>query len=251
MELWGYIDGYKYEKSRANAYLKRKAEKKKLYKKYNINLIDVDAQVFNNSLTAIQIRLSNILSEILNSNLKTVDKQYLINPRGLSNDDLFKTVMKYSNDNITLPSIKILRDKNSTLLNEIILRFDNLGNFANEYNVRTNNKRKYWNKNTVLDTMMAIKEKYGYIPNSSYIKSNKLYSKDKLFVGFIDATKSMFGNIVNGYISFYEMCLDKGIPLHEKEIEYLNKIITNKYMNKKSVENLDINRVKRILQEVA
>lgn len=25
----------------------------------------------------------------------------------------------------------------------------------------------------------------------------------------------------------------------------------NKYMNKKSVENLDINRVKRILQEVA
>ena len=41
------------------------------------------------------------------------------------------------------------------------------------------------------------------------------------------------------------------MPLHEKEIEYLNKIITNKYMNKKSVENLDINRVKRILQEVA
>ena len=251
LELWGYIDGYKYEKSRANAYLKRKAEKKKLYKKYNINLIDVDAHVFNNSLTAIQMRLSNILSEILNSNLKTVDKQYLINPRGLSNDDLFKSVMKYSNDNITLPSIKILRDKNPTLLNEIILRFDNLGNFAKEYNVRTNNKRKYWNKNTVLDTMMAIKEKYGYIPNSSYIKSNKLYSKDKLFVGFIDATKSMFGNIVNGYISFYEMCLDKGIPLHEKEIEYLNKIITNKYMNKKSVENLDINRVKRILQEVS
>lgn len=231
--------------------MKRKAEKKRLYKKYNINLINVDAQVFNNSLTAIQSKLSNILSEILNSNLKTVDKKFLINPRGLSNDDLFESAMKYSNDDITLPSGRVLQEKDTTLLNEIILRFDNLGNFAKEYNVRTNSKRRYWTENTLLDTMMAIKEKYGYIPNSSYIKNNKLSSKDNLFVGLVDAIKSIFGNSVNGYISFYEICLDKGISLHEKEIEYLNKIITNRCMNKKSIENLDINRVRRILQEVA
>ena len=141
LELWGYTSGYEYLESRANEYLKRKEMKKNLYKKYNINLIEVDAQVFSNTLSAIQNRLSNILSDILNVELKDVDRKYIINPRGLKNDELFESIMKYSEDGITLPDVLFLQKNDTSLLNEILLRFDNYNNFAKEYGVRTNNKR--------------------------------------------------------------------------------------------------------------
>lgn len=251
LELWGYISGYEYLESRANEYLKRKEMKKKLYKKYNINLIEVDAQIFSNNLSAIQNRLSIILSDILNVELKDVDRKYIINPRGLSNDELFVSAMKYSVDGITLPERVLLQEKDTTLMNEIILRFDNFGNFAKEYGVRTNNKRGFWTKDTILDTMFIIKEKYGFMPTCAYIKNNSLSKEDKIFIGFTSAIKDKYDSTIDGYLTFFESCKDKGMTLHENELKYLNNIVTNKTVNKKSVKDSEIQRAKLLLQEVA
>lgn len=248
LELWGYMSGYEYLESRANQYLKRKEMKKALYKKYNINLIEVDAQIFSNTLSAIQNRLFIILSDILNIELKDIDRKYLTNPKGLTNDELFNSAMKYSTDGIVLPKGNVLQEKDNTLFNEIILRFDNLSNFAKEYGVRTNNKRNFWTKDTVLETMFIIKEKYGFVPTSVYIKNNKLSRNDNLFVGLVEAIKREYGNIINGYLSFFENCKNRGIEIHNNEIIYLNNIILHKAMNKKSVKDSDVERAKLLLQ---
>ena len=249
LELWGYTSGYEYLESRANEYLKRKEMKKNLYKKYNINLIEVDAQVFSNTLSAIQNRLSNILSDILNVELKDVDRKYIINPRGLTNDELFESIMKYSEDGITLPDVLFLQKNDTSLLNEIHLRFDNYNNFAKEYGVRTNNKRGFWNKETVLDTMFIIKDKYGFIPTSSYIRNNKLYKEDKIFVGLTSAMKTVYDSTIDAYLTFFERCNDKNIKLQEYEINFLNNIVNHKTVNKKSVKESEIQRAIYLLQE--
>lgn len=249
LELWGYTSGYEYLESRANEYLKRKEMKKNLYKKYNINLIEVDAQVFSNTLSAIQNRLSNILSDILNVELKDVDRKYIINPRGLTNDELFESIMKYSEDGITLPDVLFLQKNDTSLLNEIHLRFDNYNNFAKEYGVRTNNKRGFWNKETVLDTMFIIKDNYGFIPTSSYIRNNKLYKEDKIFVGLTSAMKTVYDSTIDAYLTFFERCNDKNIKLQEYEINFLNNIVNHKTVNKKSVKESEIQRAIYLLQE--
>lgn len=249
LELWGYTSGYEYLESRANEYLKRKEMKKNLYKKYNINLIEVDAQVFSNTLAAIQNRLSNILSDILNVELKDVDRKYIINPRGLTNDELFESIMKYSEDGITLPDVLFMQKNDTSLLNEIHLRFDNYNNFAKEYGVRTNNKRGFWNKETVLDTMFIIKDKYGFMPTSSYIRNNKLYKEDKIFVGLTSAMKTVYDSTIDAYLTFFERCNDENIKLQEYEINFLNNIVNHKTVNKKSVKETEIQRAIYLLQE--
>lgn len=249
LELWGYTSGYEYLESRANEYLKRKEMKKNLYKKYNINLIEVDAQVFSNTLAAIQNRLSNILSDILNVELKDVDRKYIINPRGLTNDELFESIMKYSEDGITLPDVLFMQKNDTSLLNEIHLRFDNYNNFAKEYGVRTNNKRGFWNKETVLDTMFIIKDKYGFMPTSSHIRNNKLYKEDKIFVGLTSAMKTVYDSTIDAYLTFFERCNDENIKLQEYEINFLNNIVRHKTVNKKSVKETEIQRAIYLLQE--
>lgn len=251
LELWGYLSGYEYLESRANQYLKRKEMKKALYKKYNINLIEVDARIFSNNLSTIQNKLSVILSDILNVELKKVKREYIINPKGLTNDELFNSAMKYSVDGITLPETTLFQEKDTTLFNEILLRFDNLNNFAREYGVRTNNKRGFWNKNSILETMFIIKDKYGFMPTCTYIRNNKLSKTDKIFVGFTSAIKDKYNSTIDGYLTFFEKCKEKCIPLHENEIKYLNNIVTHKAVNKKSVKDSEIQRAKLLLKEVA
>ena len=88
-------------------------------------------------------------------------------------------------------------------INEIHLRFDNYNNFAKEYGVRTNNKRGFWNKETVLDTMFIIKDKYGFMPTSSHIRNNKLYKEDKIFVGLTSAMKTVYDSTIDAYLTFF------------------------------------------------
>ena len=159
--------------------------------------------------------------------------------------------MKYSVDGITLPERTLLQEKDTTLMNEIILRFDNFSNFAKEYGVRTNNKRGFWTKDTILDTMFIIKEKYGFMPTCAYIKNNSLSKEDKIFIGFTSAIKDKYDSTIDGYLTFFESCKDKGITLHENELKYLNNIVTNKTVNKKSVKDSEIQRAKLLLKEVA
>ena len=132
-----------------------------------------------------------------------------------------------------------MQKNDTSLLNEILLRFDNYNNFAKEYGVRTNNKRGFWNKETVLDTMFIIKDKYGFMPTSSYIRNNKLYKEDKIFVGLTSAMKTVYDSTIDAYLTFFERCNDENIKLQEYEINFLNNIVNHKTVNKKSVKETE------------
>ena len=59
---------------------------------------------------------------------------------------------------------------------------------------------------------------------SSMFRKNKLAKDDYLFIGIIDGIKTVFGNITNGYLSFYERCKTDNISLTDNDIQYLLNI---------------------------
>lgn len=170
-------------------YCKRKTKKKSLYKKYNINLISIDPDVFSNSFEIIQEKLKNILNPILIKDLKIIDREYMTSPNKLSDNELFEKIMELSEDNITLPKQRDYPDNKKYLFYEALRRFKNYNRFARHFDVATNNKRNYWNRNSVLSRMMDIKMKYGYMPTCVKIRNEKLAKSDLIFVGIVDGIK--------------------------------------------------------------
>ena len=185
-----------------------------------------------------------MLSDILNSDLKIIDHKFLIHPNKMTDNELFDEIMKISKDNITLPKESDFTSNNKELFYEALKRFGNYNNFANHFGVVSNRKRGYWNENTVLNRLTEIKMKYGYLPTSIEIRNNKLAKEDSLFVGIVDAVKNIFGNTIEGYLTFYEKCISENIELSDKDKEYL----TNLYnFRKDSVSELNRKRAYDIL----
>lgn len=228
-------------------YCKRKANKLELYKKYGINLISVENDIFGNTFEIIQIKLSELLSDILEANLKIIDHTFLIHPNKMSDQELFEEIMKIGKGSSTLPKETDFTSDNRCLFLEALKRFGNYGKFAKHFGVVTNNKRGYWNEDTVLNRLTDIQRKYGYLPTSIEIRNNKMAKSDDLFIGIVDGVKSVFGNTINGYLTFYEKCITENIKLGKRDNEYLNNLYNLKYFRKDSVTETDRQRAYDIL----
>ena len=246
LEVWGYssVDA---NGKRSQMYCKRKANKLELYKKYGINLISVENDIFGNTFETIQIKLSELLSDILEANLKIIDHTFLTHPNKMSDQELFEEIMKISKGSSTLPKETDFTSDNRCLFLEALKRFGNYGKFAKHFGVVTNNKRGYWNENTVLNRLTDIQQKYGYLPTSIEIRNNKMAKSDDLFIGIVDGVKSVFGNTINGYLTFYEKCITENIKLGKRDNEYLNNLYNLKYFRKDSVTETDRQRAYDIL----
>ena len=81
------------------------------------------------------------------------------------------------------------------------------------------------------------------------LKNNKLYKNDKIFSGLINGIKNTYESTIDGYLTFFEICMKKHICLHENELEYLNNIVSHKIVNKKSVKETEMQRAIKLLQE--
>ena len=246
LEVWGYkksdADG-----SRSKMYCERKSQKLELYSKYNINLISIENDVFSNSFDGIQLKLKELLSDILKSELKIIDHKFMVHPNKMSDDELFDEIMKISRDSTTLPSETDFSEENKCLYYEALKRFGNYGKFAKRFGVVTNNKHGYWNEDTILNRLSDIHKKYSYLPTSIEIRNKKLSKSDALFIGIVDGVKSVFGNTINGYLTFYERCVSENIKLGDKDIEYLTNLYNLKYFRKDIVTEKDRHRAYDIL----
>lgn len=246
LEVWGYSSADVNGK-RSQIYCHKKAAKIKLYEQYGINLISVENDVFSNSFESIQLKLSNLLSDILGKDLKFINHTFLTHPNKMSDKELFDEIMKISNDPSTLPKEMDFTSDNKCLFFEALKRFGNYGKFAKHFGVVTNNKHDYWNKNTVLNRLVDIQKKYGYLPTSIEIRNKKLAKSDVLFIGIVDGIKSVFGSTINGYLTFYEKCITEKIKLGKKDTEYLNNLYNLKYFRKDNVTETDRQRAYDIL----
>lgn len=246
LEVWGYSSADANGK-RSQTYIKRKSQKLELYKKYNINLISVENDIFGNTFETIQIKLSKLLSDVLGSDLKIIDHTFLTHPNKMRDQELFEEIMKISKRSSTLPKESDFTSDNKCLFLEALKRFGNYGKFAKHFGVATNSKRGYWNENTVLNRLFDIQQKYGYLPTSIEIRNNKMAKSDDLFIGIVDGIKNVFGNTINGYLTYYEKCIAENIKLGEKDNEYLNNLYNLKYFRKDSVTETDRQRAYDIL----
>lgn len=218
-----------------------------MYRKYGIKLISVENDIFSNAFDTIQLKLSELLSDILESDLKIIDHTFLMHPNKMTDKELFDEIMKLSKDSTTLPKETDYTKDNKCLFLEALKRFGNYGKFAKHFGVVTNNKHGYWNEDTILNRLSDIHEKYGYLPTSIEIRNNKMAKEDVLFIGIVDGIKSVFGNTINGYLTFYEKCVDKNIELVKNDKEYLTNLYNLKYFRKDTVTENDRKRAYDIL----
>lgn len=240
LEIWGYKEEDANGK-RSRQYCKKKAEKIELYKKYNINLISIENDVFSNSFDSIQNRLSFILFPILNRKFEIVDHSFLINPNKISDDELFHEIMKFSNDSLTLPKENDFNDDNKYLFLEAIKRFGNYGNFAKRYNVCTNNKLGYWsNASATARQLQDLVDVQKTLTHSEIVDN-----ANDSYAGMMEQIKDY-----NNQIS----------DLENKQEDYANynpttslssvsKSIENGYLTLRGLSNEEVDKVKKAIAD--
>lgn len=111
-----------------------------LYKNYNIELISISPIIFYNSIGMIKKKLYEIFSQYINLSFIEI-KDRLVSTYTLhemSDDEILKEIMKYSNYSNALPSHITLREnKHEFLFVELLKRYDSIKDFADKYNLFT------------------------------------------------------------------------------------------------------------------
>jgi hypothetical protein len=248
VELWGY---YKSDDatSRSCQYNLKRKEKELLYNKYNIRLISINPETFNASIDEIQNRLTDIFTPYIKLKMKHIDNDYMINPNKLSDEEIINKFMEYSDDHRFLPKQNILQKETPTLFNEMNRRYGNQNNFAKKYNKLTYSKFGLWDKTLIIRIFMHMQTKYGYVLKMSEIKKSISNKSDSMLIGFNDGLKKVFGNIIDGYLFYYDYCLRNKINLHNNDLNYLRNLSMGRYFNSKNAtENRKI-KAKNILEE--
>lgn len=138
VEVWGYSKYIEQNSSRTTEYVKNRKHKEKLYDKYNITLISIEPSLFDkNTYQGIQKELKKLFNPYFNIKLEIFDNEVIIPPNKLSDDELFESIMKYSDNEMILPSTMLLQKKNQSLYNEMRKRYGSIKTFAKKYNKLT------------------------------------------------------------------------------------------------------------------
>lgn len=229
LEIWG-CDKVIKNSSFTQNYMDNRKLKESLYKKYNINLISIEPDTFNGCLETVQNKLKENLSIIFNNELKNIGVEHFIDPNDMSNDKLIKEVMSLSNDG-NPPLCHNLAKEKSSIFCQIIKRYGSYNKFLIKNSLKPHNMAGIWSKDIVLNRMIQIKHKLGYMPKPNDILKNKMYKDEELFVGLHGAMKKCFEAHELAYIEFYKYCKINNIKLNDLDkdcMEYIyNKIKKN------------------------
>lgn len=141
LELWGNTNQ---KDGRNKEYVKVKEYKKSLYRKYNINLIEMNyTDVNRKTYDYINKFFASFFKEVLSMKINKIDSKYLY-PKNMPDEDLLNEIMKYSNDINYLPAVRSLRyTEGNKIYIEIIKRFGKYHLFAETYNKKVYKVRNY------------------------------------------------------------------------------------------------------------
>jgi hypothetical protein len=220
VELWGYGE---YEDGFQDKYGKRKIEKIKLYKKYNINLIEIDYKVFyNKSLDTIQKGLSYIFEPYLKLKYKKIDNDFIVNPN-ISDDYLFNELMKFSEDGSKLPKSSNLKGTEGyKLYKEAQRRYGSYQIFAEKFNSETHHRTNYWCKEKIYAKLLSLVNS-GEVISGTRLRELKLNS--------LECAINKFGSMIQTKLDFYSQFIDKINNLHTKEYKFITNVINNQGTN--------------------
>lgn len=222
IEVWGYYDTDN-KSSRSFDYNKNKKKKLKLYKEYLIEVISITPDIFNGTITSTQNKLLKLLQPYLSLQLKVIDNCAMKNPLKMSDEEILSHIMQYTKDDKFLPRYETLEKKDQSVLTEIIKRYENYNNFAKAFDKLTQNKRGLWDADFINKIMNYSRNKYGFIPTRTQIKTKTPFKQDKMFKGFCDGIKHKFKCSVDCYLSYYEKCSNDRIILSPEDMKYVTK----------------------------
>lgn len=242
IEVWGY---YQTDLStRAIEYNKNKIHKEHLYEKYNMTLISIEPNTFNFPIPKIQDNLYAIFSPYINKKLMKIDIKYMVNPNKMSDSELLNRIMEYSDDDNYLPKNETLRERNPSLLNEMVRRYGGQNAFAIKHNKLTYSKVGMWDENFALNILRYMHDTYGFLLSKNAIRMQN----DDMLIGFMNGIQKVFGSLVDGYLYFYNYCLENRVALHKNDVAYLQNIINGRYFNNKTATTERKQKAKDILE---
>ena len=248
VEIWGYYES-DVASSRSFQYNKKRKEKEELYKKYKINLISINPDVFNCSLEDIQNNLSVIFQPYISMRLLNIDIKHMVNPNKLTDEELLDRFMEYSDDNRFMPKQEVLMKNAPTLFNEMIRRYGNQNKFAKRFNKLTYSKVGLWDEELAIDVFNHIHDKYGYLLKVSEIRDKSLSKTDSMLIGYQNGMQKVFGTVTDGYLFYFDYCIKNNIKLHDNDILYLKNLSIGRHFNRKIATNERMNKAKIIIEK--
>jgi len=226
IEVWGYQDSFDSGSEIVTSYSMKRRIKTKLYKKYNLNLIEIEQnELTRKPLDSIQDTLVNKFKIILDHDIKKVNDELLISPLTRSDEEIMQVFMKYSEDNKILPTANVLlNNKLSGYLNEVRKRHSTYLNFANKVGKELTVRKHEWNNDDkVYQEFFNLIKKGISLERRNFRKFN--------LGGLVTYIKNSSKAIHTFKLDFYDMYLNQISVIPDKELDYLKNVSINRGSN--------------------
>lgn len=221
-EVWGYSE--KDNHKRAQNYIKSKNKKIKLYKKYNLELISINYELFQSSYSDIISALRYIFSTYLNLQYKDVSHVDIMPKHSKPDELILKEIMKLSDDDRFLPTITEVIEYNHNLYYQIIKRYGTYLSFAKKFNKQTHTfrtNRIYWTLDKVFEVFKKMIDEYGYILSRRELNSLDISDMD---IKRVQNGTGKFGGMTKCRLTYYNKLIDSEQYIPRIEIDYLKEV---------------------------
>jgi hypothetical protein len=221
VEVWGFYGGTK----RNTIYQNIKKDKKLLYEKYNLKLIEINKALFQRKMDSIQEELSRAFSPYSNMKFEKVDSNLLVQPTKLTDEELLGEILSFSNDKEILPNSSYLKKIGKYCLYDVASkRYGSYHNFGLAFNKSTTKKNQgFWNPSSALDQTLQ------------HLRSGGSLDRKELMECGLGSLISIIEKHYDGMISFrlflylnYPDLLEK---IHPSELKIINQMANNKGTN--------------------
>lgn len=230
-EMWGY--DRKGASTESINYNKVRNLKQELYSKNNIILISLEYDDMNNKIyKETQEYLKEKFHILQDAELKTFDDVVYLSVNKLSDEEIMKAFMQYSECGSTLPSHEDLLGLGMwKYLREVQRRHRSFTEFAKMFNIERSNKREIWNEDTIFDAFVDLVLSKNEPINKRTLQKHNYYGMQK-------GLEIVYGGkgLTTPKLQFYDKYLDdKYLHIHKDDV-----IVINKIAKRESLPLLDI-----------
>ena len=220
-----------------------------MYKKYKLELIEIDAEIFDNSYDKIYKKLSKIFYSYFNLDFKNFDdvKISFIPYNTYSDEELFEKILTLKS-NGNFPDVKSL---NKQLYREILKRFNTYTNFLIHFGECSNIKIGLWNKDMIFETFDYMCKEFGKILSQTEYKIyNEVFNIK--YKGYISMISKFFNDSIECKLEYYNRCINNNTIIPINEIKYLTTLCKNRYykINENRIKSEYIMEAKNILNKL-
>jgi len=219
------------------------------YAKYSdeFTLVGINPEVFLGTYEQMENKLYLIFKDILPLNFKKVDVDLLLPFHKLNEQELFKELMSYSDNEKYLPKGVDLKltDGGRRILNYITTKYGGLNYFADKFNIKMkDNKINYWDDIKIFEGFDYLIETYGRIV--TYNQSKQL--KDDNISGLFRQIQKNGGHVLYK-LKYINYCIDNSTIISDTLMKYLYDASINKLNGVKTVDPQHQLLAKQILEK--